>query len=297
MDTQSLSTQEMSTHSSQHSPSLIGDAYTQTDSTPTVEEQPLVGKRRYRKEKIGGYCDPTFDLTFKMLFGEGPKAEYRLKSLLNAVYYPDGPQIANIKFLSQSVSSLPSEETPSIIYDIHCKKEDGTELFIVEMQKRIHTGFGRRMIYFAAKDLCSRFDTMRKDSKRYEEIPTVRVLAIEMKWIVRFWFGYHSHDGSPELKLLFGSLIMVTFCKIFGCFCFFLSLFALVCTTPAVIPDDNLRSFLCSQLDELSNCQPDIEQLNSLDGKLCDNLTFHMEDLGIANLLLFRNALFSPSGV
>ena len=96
--------------------------------------------------------DPTYDSTFKILFGS-TGSEKRLKEMLNAILYPGiyPKKIKRLKFLPNEIHKLNEKNNKnSLITDIACEIEvDGKEYVIaLEMQLGDKGSFNKRLFNY-----------------------------------------------------------------------------------------------------------------------------------------------------
>ena len=94
------------------------------------------------------YINALTDFGFKKIFGD----KEILTAFLTDLLKPQSP-IKEITFLDKERSGL-SEYERSVIYDILCTAEDGSE-FIVEMQNRNQQYFGDRIVYYLSRSFSS----------------------------------------------------------------------------------------------------------------------------------------------
>ena len=115
---------------------------------------------------------PTYDHVFKRVFGD----EVIVKSFLNSIYALSGAkEITDVKFLT--VEEPKTAFSRSVIFDILCVDEQGAQ-YIIEIQKKSHSGFAKRAVLYAAKQLVKQFDNMPSFILKNEE--PVRALSRDL---------------------------------------------------------------------------------------------------------------------
>ena len=103
-------------------------------------------------EKIILVADPTYDSTFKRLFGVNG-AEKRLKNLLNALFFPDEKEekIIRLKYLTNEFHKIDQKNNKRLLRaDIACEIETTLEkkLVIIEMQIANKGSLNRRLFQY-----------------------------------------------------------------------------------------------------------------------------------------------------
>ena len=135
---------------------------------------------------------PTFDTTFKILFGKDDEpSKLRTISLLNDLLFEEDNVI-------EQISLLPSEEVNAdartIIFDVKCRTDATTDsrvlplgtTFIIEMQKRSQTDFDKRVVTYIANQTWGQWASLSEEHRQQKKMPTTVVQYGQVKpvWTV-----------------------------------------------------------------------------------------------------------------
>ena len=126
------------------------------------------------------YINALTDFGFKKIFGD----KEILTAFLTDLLKPQSP-IKEITFLDKERSGL-SEYERSVIYDILCTAEDGSE-FIVEMQNRNQQYFGDRIVYYLSRSFSSQ-EERGNPSWNFKLRPVYGI----------FFLNFHLRDFKPQ---------------------------------------------------------------------------------------------------
>ena len=126
------------------------------------------------------YINALTDFGFKKIFGD----KEILTAFLTDLLQPQSP-IKEITFLDKERSGL-SEYERSVIYDILCTAEDGSE-FIVEMQNRNQQYFGDRIVYYLSRSFSSQ-EERGNPSWNFKLSPVYGI----------FFLNFHLRDFMPQ---------------------------------------------------------------------------------------------------
>lgn len=118
-------------------------------------------------EKTILIADPTYDSTFKRLFGVNG-SEKRLKSLLNALFFPDEKEekILRLKYLTNEFHKIDKKNNKSLLRsDIDCEIETNHQkkLVIIEMQIANKGSLNRRLFNYGIALTYNNFDNSYKN--------------------------------------------------------------------------------------------------------------------------------------
>jgi len=112
---------------------------------------PWIGKKKH-------FSEPTYDPTFKMIFGE--QGKLRMIDFLNNILgLSSDKTIESIEYLSEANTGI-YQEKRSVIFDIKCEDRSGTR-YIVEMQKARDAAFFKRIQYYSARELVAQGEYLR----------------------------------------------------------------------------------------------------------------------------------------
>ena len=100
----------------------------------------------YRTNEVIQLADPSIDATFKFLFTDHqPKI---LENMLNSIFFPNAPQLEDLKILNNEVSKPDQKQNKGTIRsDIACKaKFNGKTIIIgIEMQIGSYFNFAQKL--------------------------------------------------------------------------------------------------------------------------------------------------------
>ncbi|CAF1003229.1 unnamed protein product [Brachionus calyciflorus] len=107
------------------------------------------------------FGDPTYDVTFKMLFGNNKNKDLAISLINNLLNFHDEDQVNDITFLSVEIPISCEKEIKTII-DMRCITNKGEEI-IVEMQRLFHNLVLPRTQYYMAKSISYKMSTGESD--------------------------------------------------------------------------------------------------------------------------------------
>lgn len=120
------------------------------------------------------YIDPLFDFSFKKLFGSKENKAF-LISFLNELF-EDRKDITDIVYGKNDHPGDIREERGAI-FDVLCTNEKG-EKFLIEVQRGRQENFGKRLLYYASRQISSQAEKgMIREDWEYE-FTKIYVIAI-----------------------------------------------------------------------------------------------------------------------
>jgi len=130
-------------------------------------------KKNQATERI--FADPTYDITFKMLFGNENHEKILISVINSLLNFQGGNQVKKVKLLSQEVPLEHSGHIKTIL-DVRCRTNNGEEI-LVEMQRQYKDYFLPRTQHYMARMLAYKMKSG-ESQEHHTKLPKTYILVL-----------------------------------------------------------------------------------------------------------------------
>ena len=121
------------------------------------------------------FADPTYDITFKMLFGNENHKNILISAINSLLNFQGKDQVKSVELLSQEVPLEHSGHIKTVL-DVRCSTDNGEEI-LVEMQRQYKDYFLPRTQHYMARMLAYKMKSG-ESNEHHTKLPKIYILVL-----------------------------------------------------------------------------------------------------------------------